>query len=128
MFTAPKERKDLIILLELMDEVVGMPACANFPDAYFPEHDGVISYTNIKWAKSMCEECPIRTQCLEFAMKHPQQGIWGGLTSTERRRLKLDVSARSSSVRSAQGQSVQATKLQPSNRPAEQPSAPEQHS
>lgn len=91
MFSAPQERKDLIILLDLMDEVVGMPACANFPDAYFPEQEGYVSYTNLQGAKQMCSECPIRLQCLQFALKHPQQGIWGGLTASERRHLKRAV-------------------------------------
>ncbi|GAA1955546.1 WhiB family transcriptional regulator [Catenulispora subtropica] len=36
-------------------------------------------------AKRVCEECPVRQQCLEHALALPEQfGIWGGLTELER--------------------------------------------
>jgi WhiB family redox-sensing transcriptional regulator len=37
-------------------------------------------------AKSICVICPVRAQCLDYAMviREPY-GIWGGLTETERR-------------------------------------------
>lgn len=37
-------------------------------------------------AKSICVICPVRGQCLDYAMviREPY-GIWGGLTETERR-------------------------------------------
>ena len=37
-------------------------------------------------AKSYCVRCPVRIDCLEFAIKHEEIGVWGGLTTTERRR------------------------------------------
>jgi WhiB family transcriptional regulator, redox-sensing transcriptional regulator len=42
-------------------------------------------------AKRICTECPVREECLEFAirMREPH-GIWGGLTEAERRRLFPD--------------------------------------
>ncbi|HVL90320.1 MAG TPA: WhiB family transcriptional regulator [Actinomycetota bacterium] len=39
-------------------------------------------------AKTICRECPVRTQCLEFALDTREPyGIWGGLNELERRRL-----------------------------------------
>ena len=37
-------------------------------------------------AKRVCEECEVRTECLEYALatKEPY-GIWGGLTEIERK-------------------------------------------
>lgn len=37
-------------------------------------------------AKSICDVCPVRGDCLDYAttIKEPY-GIWGGLTETERR-------------------------------------------
>ena len=37
-------------------------------------------------AKAICSACPVKLDCLEFAMviREPY-GIWGGLTETERR-------------------------------------------
>jgi WhiB family redox-sensing transcriptional regulator len=39
-------------------------------------------------AKSICRECPVRQECLAYAMSTGQPyGIWGGLTTLERRGL-----------------------------------------
>ena len=39
-------------------------------------------------AKTICAECIVRQECLEFALRvHEPHGIWGGLTEAERRRL-----------------------------------------
>jgi WhiB family transcriptional regulator, redox-sensing transcriptional regulator len=43
-------------------------------------------------AKVICALCPLRAECLEYALRHPARyGIWGGLNSeelaAERRRL-----------------------------------------
>jgi WhiB family redox-sensing transcriptional regulator len=43
-------------------------------------------------AKAICAVCPIRAECLEYALRHPARyGIWGGLSAeelaAERRRL-----------------------------------------
>jgi WhiB family redox-sensing transcriptional regulator len=39
-------------------------------------------------AKAICQVCPVKGDCLEFALeiKEPY-GIWGGYTETERRQL-----------------------------------------
>ena len=37
-------------------------------------------------AKTICARCPVRIDCLEYALRtREQHGIWGGLTETERR-------------------------------------------
>lgn len=39
-------------------------------------------------AKSICAVCPVREACLEFALSaREKDGVWGGLTARERRRL-----------------------------------------
>lgn len=38
-------------------------------------------------AKAVCAVCPVRQECLDYAIDTRQEdGIWGGLTETERRR------------------------------------------
>ena len=37
-------------------------------------------------AKTYCYKCPVRIDCLEYAIKAEEIGIWGGMTTTERRR------------------------------------------
>jgi WhiB family redox-sensing transcriptional regulator len=39
-------------------------------------------------AKSVCNECPVREPCLEYALgRREKDGIWGGATERERRRI-----------------------------------------
>lgn len=36
-------------------------------------------------ARSLCSTCPVRSNCLDFILKHPQdEGIWAGLLPEER--------------------------------------------
>ncbi len=40
-------------------------------------------------AKSICAGCPVRIQCLEYAIHVDERyGIWGGLNQDERRLLR----------------------------------------
>ena len=39
-------------------------------------------------AKAICELCPVREPCLEYAVSaREKEGVWGGMTARERRRL-----------------------------------------
>ena len=41
-------------------------------------------------AQAVCEDCPVRTECLTFALRTRQHGIWGGLSGrAEQRRRGL---------------------------------------
>ncbi|MCF2131684.1 WhiB family transcriptional regulator [Strepomyces sp. STD 3.1] len=41
-----------------------------------------------KKAKALCTGCPVRTECLAYALdNHIEHGIWGGMTERERRAL-----------------------------------------
>lgn len=40
-------------------------------------------------AKRTCLGCPVRVQCLAYALENDEHfGVWGGLSERERRRLK----------------------------------------
>jgi len=55
-------------------------------------------------AKAICESCPVREACLEFALAtRPADGVWGGLTAGERHRLirRRQKAARKERARSA---------------------------
>jgi len=44
-------------------------------------------------AKRVCESCPVREECLKYAMDNDERfGIWGGLSERERRRLRKQAS------------------------------------
>ena len=42
----------------------------------------------VERAKGYCEACPVRAECLDFAIgMREREGIWGGTTGNERRSL-----------------------------------------
>lgn len=47
-------------------------------------------HTDQSEPKAVCAKCPVREQCLDYAIRHREMfGIWGGLNERERkRRLK----------------------------------------
>ena len=43
-------------------------------------------YGNIR---ELCETCPVRPECLEYALDHESlTGLWGGTTDRERRMIR----------------------------------------
>jgi WhiB family redox-sensing transcriptional regulator len=42
----------------------------------------------ISAVRSICARCPIFTDCLTYAFAHEKYGVWGGLTSMERKSVK----------------------------------------
>ena len=53
------------------------------PDVFYPPSDEEAAE-----AKAICATCTVREPCLEFALTTREaEGIWGGTTSRERRRL-----------------------------------------
>jgi WhiB family redox-sensing transcriptional regulator len=50
----------------------------------FPGHHKDITY--ITQARFICSECPVKAQCLEYALEFPpadMHGVWAGLTSRQ---------------------------------------------
>lgn len=41
-------------------------------------------------AKSICNTCPVREPCLEYALSNESYGIWGGMSETERQYERLE--------------------------------------
>lgn len=39
-------------------------------------------------AKAICRECPVRFECLNYALAQNLVGVWGGTTTEERKRLR----------------------------------------
>lgn len=79
--------------LEIPDALLGPDDDLSWRDAarcaqsdaelFFPEKGG-----SNRIAKRICRACPVRAECLEFALGTGEEfGIWGGLSEIERRRL-----------------------------------------
>jgi WhiB family redox-sensing transcriptional regulator len=66
----------------------GAPICQEVDgELWFPDIGG--KNGDVLMAKKFCEECPVKNECLQFALVNNEQyGIWGGLTLKERLRLK----------------------------------------
>jgi len=75
------------------EPVISVPAwtdralCAQTdPEAFFPEKGA-----SSRQAKKVCMACPVRTECLEYALLNDERfGIWGGKSEQERRRIKRE--------------------------------------
>lgn len=61
-----------------------LAACREIPvEMFFPPAE-----QESEVAKAVCANCTVRQPCLEFALSEAERfGIWGGLTSQERRSL-----------------------------------------
>jgi sulfatase maturation enzyme AslB (radical SAM superfamily) len=48
--------------------------------------------------RKLCRACPVLAACREWAIEHEEEGFWGGMSASERRReraqRKLDRAAR----------------------------------
>jgi WhiB family redox-sensing transcriptional regulator len=57
-----------------------------FPPSHLEERDE--RKGRERRAKAVCATCPVRVECLEYAIRiHETHGIWGGLSEIERRLL-----------------------------------------
>lgn len=55
------------------------------PDLFFPEF-GFLLEPDVPAA---CGRCPVRGECLDYAITHDEQGVWGGLTDDQRKRINI---------------------------------------
>ena len=57
-----------------------------FPQAEKPGGRTAAEKANTAAAKAICATCPVKSDCLEAALREPMTtGIWGGTTTNERR-------------------------------------------
>jgi WhiB family redox-sensing transcriptional regulator len=64
------------------------PACAEVgSDFWFP--DKAEDSREIQMAKRLCHSCTHKEECLEWGINNEAFGIWGGLTSKERQRIRV---------------------------------------
>lgn len=41
----------------------------------------------VREAKKVCATCPVKKQCLRYALRNNCTGVWGGTTDSERNRM-----------------------------------------
>ena len=60
-------------------------SCRQYPQKWwFPERGA-----DVDRARGICDGCPVRAECLDWALTNGEHhGIWGGTSERERRRLR----------------------------------------
>lgn len=73
----------------------GTQLCITYDtEIFFPEPNelGKYSESDFDMAKSICNNCWMKDACLSFALQtNEKEGVWGGTTPAERRRIKRRV-------------------------------------
>lgn len=58
--------------------------CQEEPPSLFFPSDGV----GVDVARQICATCPVKSPCLEYALRNRiDHGVWGGTSERERRRI-----------------------------------------
>jgi WhiB family redox-sensing transcriptional regulator len=67
--------------------------CRAYPqELFFPERENTAT---IPKAKAICRVCPVQEECLDTGLADPGlEGIWGGTTDMERKRLRAMLGGR----------------------------------
>lgn len=92
MIKSRKELEKLAIPKFILEDE---PACSQTdPELFFPVETelgfgGIMAkYISIESAKKICDSCPLKVQCLEYALLNNEIGIWGGTTERQREEIK----------------------------------------
>ena len=65
------------------------------PELFFPVSAAGPAVAQVVAAKAVCQGCPVRAECLRYAVRTAQDhGIWGGTTEEERRQARRGQAAR----------------------------------
>jgi len=60
------------------------------PELFFPISTYGPALRQVDQAIAVCRTCPVRRQCLAWALEHGyNQGIWGGMAEDERRSIRV---------------------------------------
>lgn len=71
-------------MTEIDNEWMARGICRDHPPEVFFPSDGV----GVEVAKKLCETCPVKRECLEYALEHRvDHGVWGGTSERQRRRI-----------------------------------------
>lgn len=69
-------------------------ACKDTPtDMFYPPDPDEVPFE----ARRVCEDCPVRQPCLDHSLRHELYGVWAGLSSAARERLRRTLRIRLSS-------------------------------
>jgi WhiB family redox-sensing transcriptional regulator len=86
MFINKLARQKFFKLWEAIDNADALPACQETdPDLWFRDGDK----QGYRIARIFCNRCPVRVQCLDYAVTNKEPaGMWGGKSPAERVKLR----------------------------------------
>ena len=58
-------------------------ACKKYPTHWWYMYDKLKD----RFAKKICNTCPVKAECLQYALQNEETGVWGGLNDNDRRML-----------------------------------------
>jgi WhiB family redox-sensing transcriptional regulator len=67
----------------------GEPNCSEAEaDMFFADYEGPNFTQLLNSARRVCIGCPYKLECLTYAVENNMDGVWGGTSEGERRRMK----------------------------------------
>jgi hypothetical protein len=80
-------------------EFDGSQPCASVgTDLFYPERPANMTALERKIIHDTCYSCQFQTPCLEWGLRHEDDGIWGGLTAGQRQAMRRQIGIRLESV------------------------------
>jgi WhiB family redox-sensing transcriptional regulator len=64
------------------------PNCESTDTELFFVPDGQGTYPEMKALKTICGNCIVKKECLDYALKHNVMGYWGNTTEGQRNKLR----------------------------------------
>ncbi len=98
LFESESEKRDHEALIKVIDDLpYAEPSCWSYPEAFFESDDkpddvqkrGFSHDESI--AIKLCNGCEAKVACAAYALKWNVQGIWGGTTTSSRKRLRAEL-------------------------------------
>lgn len=97
-------------VLRIKEFAVGAACRGESLTTFYPGRDGEVGgwnredADNVAKAKAVCKECGVSAECLDYAIEFEEvYGIWGGLTTRERNKVRKSRAAARTSVSPTDG-------------------------
>jgi WhiB family redox-sensing transcriptional regulator len=75
------------LISSLRPEWMSEGACRGKSDLMHPSEA-----FGVKIAKQVCAECPVRSECLQYALEENiDHGVWGGASERQRRKMRREI-------------------------------------
>lgn len=62
--------------------------CVGIDVNMFFTQEGSSTFEEENFLKRTCDACPVKSECLDYALNHAVLGWWGGTSEAKRRRLR----------------------------------------